>query len=38
MMLIGHKIDMRIWESGGTMGKNGERVIPGSYLTKFFEL
>jgi hypothetical protein len=37
-MLIDRKIDVRIWKSEGTMGRNDERVVPRSYSTKLFEL
>jgi hypothetical protein len=37
-MLIDHKIDVRIWESEGAMGRNGDRVVPKSYVMELFEL
>jgi hypothetical protein len=37
-MLIDCKIDVRIWESEGEMGRSGERVVPRRYSTKFLEL
>jgi hypothetical protein len=37
-MLINRKINVRIWENEGVMGKNGERVVPKSYSMEFFEL
>jgi hypothetical protein len=37
-MLINRKIDVRIWESEGAMGTNGERVIPRNYSIELFKL
>ncbi len=36
-MLIDCKINVRIWESEGAMGKNGEMVVPKNYLMELFE-
>ncbi len=37
-MLIGYKIDVKIWESEKAMGRNGERGVPKSYSMELFEL
>jgi hypothetical protein len=38
MMLIDRKIDVRIWKSEKTMGRNGERVVPESHSIELLEL
>ncbi len=38
MVLIDYKIDVRIWKIEGAMGRNGEKVVPKSYLMEFSEL
>ncbi len=38
VMLIDHKIDVRIWENEGALDRNGEKVTPRTYSSKLFEL
>jgi hypothetical protein len=37
-MLIDRKIDVRILENEGVIDRNGEKIIPRSYLLELFEL
>jgi hypothetical protein len=37
-MLIDCKIDLKIWENEIVMGRNGEKVVPKSYVMELFEL